>query len=617
MSLQLTAEQRAVVEHRPAVGDVVAVKAVAGAGKSTTIYEWAARLAASGEGRVLYLAFNRAVVDDAGARVAGHPSIDVTTFSSLAYTDRARAGYDICFEQDLNAATDLYPHCRAVPWLCRAAVDMLRAFSYSSDAAPNAATHAPRFNGNRTELAQTAMRLWDAIVVRRCRCPFWAAEKLFSAAMPALPYRWVLVDEGQDMNPCMLAMVVAQRTHAAVAIVGDPYQQIYEFRGTVNAFALISPSAEFRLTHSQRWGAQIGNAATALLRGAASRPPAYTIHGLYAGPTTVSGLPAGTPIGVVPASMYTLGACPCQMWAPAHRPCPPAMALLARSVRGTLEAAVAMARCPHRDGHAMRFADFEAVAAEMRRDLPVFTANPTAYLSTDASVAASIGRQPVRMGQYGPMYSTPQKFVAKYLGQAAALWAEIEALGRRGLAADQGEAALLRATGVHAGDDERTRSPVPRGAAPVPLVVSVSTTHRCKGLQFDHVLMWNDFKPPTRPTPELDEEVNITYVAITRTRIALMIPSKISRLCNVTATAAARPRAATTAAKRATTTAAAKRQHPQAAAASRPRGTAAFRAALVPLTVTPVVSAAQPPPRAVLAAPASGAHVVSAFFPLR
>ena len=43
----------------------------------------------------------------------------------------------------------------------------------------------------------------------------------------------LMIDEGQDMNPAMLEIFNYQKT--TKIIVGDPYQQIYMFRGAVNA----------------------------------------------------------------------------------------------------------------------------------------------------------------------------------------------------------------------------------------------------------------------------------------------------------------------------------------------------------------------------------------------
>ena len=43
----------------------------------------------------------------------------------------------------------------------------------------------------------------------------------------------LLIDEGQDMNPPMLDIFLKQKTPKIV--VGDPHQQIYMFRGAVDA----------------------------------------------------------------------------------------------------------------------------------------------------------------------------------------------------------------------------------------------------------------------------------------------------------------------------------------------------------------------------------------------
>ena len=66
----------------------------------------------------------------------------------------------------------------------------------------------------------------------------------------------LLLDEGQDMNPTMLNIFMNQSVTRV--IVGDPNQQIYMFRGAVNALGLISPTHTYFLTQSFRFGPEIG-----------------------------------------------------------------------------------------------------------------------------------------------------------------------------------------------------------------------------------------------------------------------------------------------------------------------------------------------------------------------
>ncbi len=69
---------------------------------------------------------------------------------------------------------------------------------------------------------------------------------------------------GQDMNPTMLDIFLNQ-TRTPKVIVGDPNQQIYMFRGAVNALDMVEASHIYHLTQSFRFGPEIAFAANCVL----------------------------------------------------------------------------------------------------------------------------------------------------------------------------------------------------------------------------------------------------------------------------------------------------------------------------------------------------------------
>lgn len=65
----------------------------------------------------------------------------------------------------------------------------------------------------------------------------------------------------------------------------------------------------------------------------------------------------------------------------------------------------------------------------------------------------------------------------------------------------------------------------------------ISTCHKAKGLEFDKVILLDDFKYPYRETPMgweykpiLDDESHLLYVAVTRAKQEVLIPETLSRL---------------------------------------------------------------------------------------
>jgi len=71
------------------------------------------------------------------------------------------------------------------------------------------------------------------------------------------------LDEAQDTNQVVLGLL--QRQPCQIVYVGDRYQQIYEWRGAVNAMEQLVGCDEASLTQSFRFGTPIARAASLVL----------------------------------------------------------------------------------------------------------------------------------------------------------------------------------------------------------------------------------------------------------------------------------------------------------------------------------------------------------------
>jgi hypothetical protein len=95
--------------------------------------------------------------------------------------------------------------------------------------------------------------------------------KAFALTHPRLPGDVILLDEAQDSNECVSAMVLEQIQYGTqVVMVGDTYQQIYEWRGAVNAMATFARRpgvVVLPLTQSFRFGEPIAAEANKVLLG--------------------------------------------------------------------------------------------------------------------------------------------------------------------------------------------------------------------------------------------------------------------------------------------------------------------------------------------------------------
>lgn len=93
--------------------------------------------------------------------------------------------------------------------------------------------------------------------------------KVYANSKPVLvhpktkrPYDFILFDEGQDANEVMLDIFMRQQ--GAKIIVGDPAQQIYTWRGAVNALDKVDFTQK-NLTNSFRFGEDIAGRANDIL----------------------------------------------------------------------------------------------------------------------------------------------------------------------------------------------------------------------------------------------------------------------------------------------------------------------------------------------------------------
>ena len=70
--------------------------------------------------------------------------------------------------------------------------------------------------------------------------------KLWALSKPRIAADFILLDEAQDTNPVVLGVLQSQQ--AQLVYVGDRYQQIYEWRGAVNAMEQIETDVTSSLT---------------------------------------------------------------------------------------------------------------------------------------------------------------------------------------------------------------------------------------------------------------------------------------------------------------------------------------------------------------------------------
>ena len=264
--MNLTAEQQAICQAARDLGESSSLKiqAFAGTGKTTTLAAVAESLP---QRKFLYLVFNRAAADEAELKMPAN--VTVRTAHALAFR-----GVGYVYKSRLASSPwSWFPYLkdkmpRALDSLMRSGRDAtsagaviirtLEQFLRTTDGAIGS-LHAPYWCDDLVGEAAgyAAEALWKNICKPNSTAPVThdCYLKLFYLQGRELaPRAWTLMlDEAQDADPVILGLV--ERHRGARIIVGDKYQQLYQWRGAVNALSrLRSDDAELALTQTFRFG---------------------------------------------------------------------------------------------------------------------------------------------------------------------------------------------------------------------------------------------------------------------------------------------------------------------------------------------------------------------------
>ena len=277
-----TDEQEAAVDLFRGGGSL-RIDAYAGAGKTTTLRY----LAQSTQRRGHYLAFNKKPALEAEQIFPN--SVRCSTYHKVAYgAIRPRYG-DNNDKMAGNANAILIGDVLGLPEYTqfseRFALSKrsygavlkgaMRHFLYSEDGVP-LAKHFPRIGRlaslDRDQFAHVTSnavehlrQLWEEMQSLDSPMPLGhdGYVKLWSLSNPRLRADYVMLDEAQDSNPVLLKVLREQSCQ--MVYVGDPYQQIYEWRGAVNAMEKVTTDNRTRLTQSFRFGQLIADEATKVI----------------------------------------------------------------------------------------------------------------------------------------------------------------------------------------------------------------------------------------------------------------------------------------------------------------------------------------------------------------
>ena len=268
--MQLTDEQEKIITSN---GDIK-INAVAGSGKTTTVIEYAKNLPSTA--RILYLVFNKSVKEDAKKKFLekGVRNVTIETAHSLAFRHIVRAskfkirhqGYkphELCDLLAIEGNSD-----KNTKYVIANHVSKLCAQFCNGDKQKVAEINY--LDSIEDEKAKQFVKSYLSYIVQLSRVLLAKMNKgeieithdfylkKFQLAKPILNFDYILFDEGQDASPTMLDVFLNQ--NATKVIVGDKHQQIYGWRQAINSLEKVS-FTNFNLSNSFRFSQDIADLA--------------------------------------------------------------------------------------------------------------------------------------------------------------------------------------------------------------------------------------------------------------------------------------------------------------------------------------------------------------------
>ncbi|XP_069085377.1 F-box DNA helicase 1 isoform X2 [Pleurodeles waltl] len=279
-AVKLTHEQRQIVNHEIAPGHVVKIMAFAGTGKTSTLIKYAERRP---HFKFLYVTFNKSISVQASRTFPRN--VDCKTFHSMAFKHVGKLyqqkGKLNCSKLTPFAVNLVLPEGQAGFIRAKMVAQTIEAFFASADASITTEhvpfwrkdTHGQKVMVDHKEkqfAVCEATKIWNQM-----KLPFETSKEAYRMTHDGYLKEWqlskprlgsfdaIFVDEAQDCTPAIMDVVLSQA--CGTILVGDPHQQIYTFRGAVNALFEVQHTHIFYLTQSFRFGAEIAYVGATIL----------------------------------------------------------------------------------------------------------------------------------------------------------------------------------------------------------------------------------------------------------------------------------------------------------------------------------------------------------------
>jgi superfamily I DNA/RNA helicase len=268
MKLKISDEQMEVVTCR----DNAVVTACAGSGKTHTNIAYAA---ARPKAKLLYIAFNAAIKQEAAHKFAQKELKNITVLTAHGLAYREMKIKRTMLKQGEYNLTEIIEICgingeHHEKYLLASLV--LKSFAvFCNLPGKNIEPEdlASVFDKNTIKKYFSLIRSGVSVLAGKMHSGYIPMThdfylKLFQLKKPVLPFTHILFDEAQDASPVMLDIVGSQPSKVKRILTGDQSQSIYGFRMAVNALNAF-PYERLSLSSSYRFGQPIANVANNIL----------------------------------------------------------------------------------------------------------------------------------------------------------------------------------------------------------------------------------------------------------------------------------------------------------------------------------------------------------------
>uniref|UniRef100_A0A8C2PFF9 F-box DNA helicase 1 n=1 Tax=Capra hircus TaxID=9925 RepID=A0A8C2PFF9_CAPHI len=270
-----------ILSHKMEPLQVVKIMAFAGTGKTSTLVKYAEKWSQS---RFLYVTFNKSIAKQ--AELVFPSNVICKTFHSMAYGHIGRK-YQLKKKLNLFKLTPFMVNsvltegkggfiraklvCKTLENFFASAdeeltIDHVPIWCKNSQGQRVMVEQSEKLNG----VLEATSRLWDNMrKLGECKEEAYHMThdgylKLWQLSKPLLAsFDAIFVDEAQDCTPAIMNIVLSQP--CGKIFVGDPHQQIYTFRGAVNALFTVPHTHVFYLTQSFRFGVEIAYVGATIL----------------------------------------------------------------------------------------------------------------------------------------------------------------------------------------------------------------------------------------------------------------------------------------------------------------------------------------------------------------